>query len=554
MQLSSPDMSSSTTGRRAGLSRNARPPPLLKSLPSRNTAREAGTNKKRSRTPEKEVDVLAPPISSGDEDSSEEDGRDPVADAEKGGKSPISSGNESPDRADIRPTTFPSSWNSTTSTASNRSRIQYGSSQKGVKRYGLARSSQESKPSSSQRSRNEKEPRDGLDPVKGDSLLRDPDRTFKKGNGAKPSSPRASRQKRTKKAATERERSSTPPRIILPDDLLSPERNSKGASALDIPAAIADTPSPERPPQSLRVLSRSPSAPAAEANLDTRFLGHSDDDSGVESKRRRISCVSLADGPAEPQGNATDALKKGPTRSKTKHAPTTTQVDLSFDVDDSPLSDPSSVDGFADERTTKAQCPYCKNSVDKDALEKFSKGAYMTLRMQRRFCTQHKINDARAEWKTKGYPDIDWAHLDERISSHHSYLEQILRGKRCYYGDLLAKDVKAGLKRDLAKADFNSTPGYYGERGFRIMQEGIFARFSKLLRKRAVEDGLVSARGYSLYVQAVLVPELAVRLVMEDMGVGEGAARGILEESTWVGDLLCEDEGDVVDENDEKLF
>lgn len=151
--------------------------------------------------------MLAPPISSGDEDSSEEDGRDPVADAEKGGKSPISSGNESPDRADIRPTTFPSSWNSTTSTASNRSRIQYGSSQKGVKRYGLARSSQESKPSSSQRSRNEKEPRDGLDPVKGDSLLRDPDRTFKKGNGAKPSSPRASRQKRTKKAATGKESS-----------------------------------------------------------------------------------------------------------------------------------------------------------------------------------------------------------------------------------------------------------------------------------------------------------------------------------------------------------
>ena len=64
----------------------------------------------------------------------------------------------------------------------------------------------------------------------------------------------------------------------------------------------------------------------------------------------------------------------------------------------------------------------------------------------------------------------------------------------------------------------------------------------------------MAARGYSLYVQAVLVPELATRLVMEDMGVGEKAARGILKESSWVGDLLCEDEGDVVDENDENLF
>lgn len=340
----------------------------------------------------------------------------------------------------------------------------------------------------------------------------------------------------------------------MPDDFLSPDRNVKPPSALDIPEAIAKTPSPERPSRSLRITSRSPSAPAVKANLDTRLLSYSDDSSGTESKRRKTSRISLVHSPAKSREKTTISLKKGPTRSGTKPAPTPTQLDLSFDVDDSSLSDLSSADDSTEEKAAEAQCPYCKKSVDGDALQKFSKGAYMTLRMQRRFCTQHKKDDAHAEWRLKGYPDIDWAHLDERISSHHHYLEQVLRGKQCYYGDLLAGDVKAGLKRDLAKADFNSTPGYYGERGFRVMQEGIFARFSKLLRKRAVEDGLVSARGYSLYVQAVLVPELAARLVMEDMGVGAEAARGILKESSWVGDLLCEDEGDVVDENDENLF
>lgn len=339
----------------------------------------------------------------------------------------------------------------------------------------------------------------------------------------------------------------------MPDGFLSPDRNAKRPSALDTTEAIANTPSPVRPSRSLRVTSRSPSAPAAQANLDTRFLSYSDD-SGSESKRRKVSRVSLVHSPAKSRGKTTDGLKKGSIRSKTKPAPTTTQLDLSFDVDDSSLSELSSDDDFADQDPSKAQCPYCKSPVDGDALQAFSKGSYMTLRMQRRFCTQHKKDDALAEWSLKGYPDIDWAGLDKRISAHHDYLEQVLRGKQCHYGDLLAGDVRAGLKRDLAKADFNNTPGYYGERGFRVMQEGIFARFSKLLRKRAVEDGLVSARGYSLYVQAVLVPELAVRLVMEDMGVAEEPARGILEESTWVGDLLCEDDGDVVDENDENLF
>lgn len=86
------------------------------------------------------------------------------------------------------------------------------------------------------------------------------------------------------------------------------------------------------------------------------------------------------------------------------------------------------------------------------------------------------------------------------------------------------------------------------------MQEGIFARFSDLIRQRTVEDRLVSGRGHLIFVQAVLVPELAVRLVMEDMGVGEEAARRIMQESVEVGRLLCDEDEDVVDEDDENQF
>jgi hypothetical protein len=90
------------------------------------------------------------------------------------------------------------------------------------------------------------------------------------------------------------------------------------------------------------------------------------------------------------------------------------------------------------------------------------------------------------------------------------------------------------------------TPGYYGTRGLRAMSENIMSKFSPLLRKIAVKDRLVSTRGVTGYVQTVLVPELAVRLIGEDMGVGEDGARQIMRESVGKEDLLNEEIEDVV--------
>jgi hypothetical protein len=83
----------------------------------------------------------------------------------------------------------------------------------------------------------------------------------------------------------------------------------------------------------------------------------------------------------------------------------------------------------------------------------------------------------------------------------------------------------------------------------------LVTEFGPLLLKRSREDRLVSARGSTMYLQSVVVPELAVQLIMEDMGVGEEEARRILTESTEVGELLNDEIPDVVlssdDEDDE---
>ena len=72
--------------------------------------------------------------------------------------------------------------------------------------------------------------------------------------------------------------------------------------------------------------------------------------------------------------------------------------------------------------------------------------------------------------------------------------------------------------------------------------------FHILLGELNISDKLISAGGgVSAYVQAVLVPELATALIKEDMGVNEDRAREIVKESAALGELVNEEEGDVID-------
>jgi hypothetical protein len=63
-------------------------------------------------------------------------------------------------------------------------------------------------------------------------------------------------------------------------------------------------------------------------------------------------------------------------------------------------------------------------------------------------------------------------------------------------------------------------------------------RFAVKLRRLATSDRIVKQAGVVGYAQSVLVPELAVRLVKEDMGVDDDAARQILRESISLGEKL----------------
>lgn len=197
----------------------------------------------------------------------------------------------------------------------------------------------------------------------------------------------------------------------------------------------------------------------------------------------------------------------------------------------------------------QASCPMCGEPVDAIFLKTYNNGKRMTIRMQGAFCRTHKKKSARTEWTEKGYPTIDWNDLDSRLSEHHSYIKELLDGAPSHYRNILDEQVRAGKDRTLMQAVKNSntiTPGYYGSRGLRAMSENIISKFSPHLRKIAVQDRLVAARGVTGYVHNVLVPEMAVRLIGEDMAVGVEEARQILKDSASIGDLLSEEVEDVV--------
>ncbi len=52
-----------------------------------------------------------------------------------------------------------------------------------------------------------------------------------------------------------------------------------------------------------------------------------------------------------------------------------------------------------------------------------------------------------------------------------------------------------------------------------------------------MQDQVVSARGVTVYVQTVLVLELAVRLITEDIMVDDEEARKIMRDSVGIGEI-----------------
>lgn len=285
-----------------------------------------------------------------------------------------------------------------------------------------------------------------------------------------------------------------------------------------------------------------------------------------KSQKRAQADPPLKEKKNTKQPELSDSAKEEMSQAPVFKMPDMNNID-SFDDSgslDIPTTPAESQDNFWDRSeieevgsTITSKCPMCYQDVDRELLEKHSKDGKMTVKQQTAFCRLHRRKSAAKAGTQRGYPTINWETLGPRFDAHRDFLKNILEGKQAsHYRNILKERVESGKNRTLLTNHDNLTPGYYGPRGLQVMTEFIMGKLSDVIRRRAVEDKLISVRSYTGYVQTVLVPELTVRLIMEDMSVTEERAREVLQESVEVGELLHEEARDVigVDEGEDSFL
>ncbi|WPH01591.1 Hypothetical protein R9X50_00443900 [Acrodontium crateriforme] len=208
------------------------------------------------------------------------------------------------------------------------------------------------------------------------------------------------------------------------------------------------------------------------------------------------------------------------------------------------------------------ECNFCGKSLPRTLLQdfedKFTGGQPLNYKWRGRFCTYHNERQAETIWRERGYPDIEWNRLGDRLQArkHVQHIKCILDGDvHSMYREEL-KETLNGRSKTLAQLEARgdkkqSRVGYYGPRGEKVMTEYIVSRFGDQLRSAATTDKLVVAAGVSGgisgFIHAVLVPELAVSLIMEDFKTNSmSKVADIIAESAELGELVNPESEDKV--------
>ncbi|KAH9879178.1 hypothetical protein J1614_002616 [Plenodomus biglobosus] len=213
------------------------------------------------------------------------------------------------------------------------------------------------------------------------------------------------------------------------------------------------------------------------------------------------------------------------------------------------------------------QCTLCKEPVQIEDYWEFWRGKEKTVKNHTAFCHAHQKKSAQDEYRKEGYPPIDWDNLSIRIRKHRMPLFQILNNNRpstyrtryeplALTGKAAAvpsrrKDLPSSIQDELdsyALDDQSTYPGYYGPHGRRAITEHVMHVLKNEIKN--CKDAVVQGSGPAAFVQAVLVPECAVLLIMEDCMVDRERAEEIREGTYEMGLLLNEEIEDEVEENE----
>ncbi|KAI9892317.1 MAG: hypothetical protein M1814_001517 [Vezdaea aestivalis] len=203
---------------------------------------------------------------------------------------------------------------------------------------------------------------------------------------------------------------------------------------------------------------------------------------------------------------------------------------------------------FTSSKDGQLRCPVCNTYMPKGF--QFSEPAppKLVYRARLQFCRTHDRDVGLAEWKAKGFPEINWSKLRERIDEMWLNTEDILWDRAAsHFRDKVRAVVESGKVKSLLDSymsdeAFASTPGYYGSKGAAIMNNMLMSRFAVDLKYLSEKDKLIRSIGAAAFVQTVLVPELAVFLIMKDLDRPYEEAVRVMTESQQLGELLNDED------------
>lgn len=130
-----------------------------------------------------------------------------------------------------------------------------------------------------------------------------------------------------------------------------------------------------------------------------------------------------------------------------------------------------------EELLRNAQCSICGAHVSQEFAEECLQVARQRFRDQMSFCEKHTMAGTKRKWQARGYPEIDWDKLGDRIASNFPRLEAIIMGNDSSEFEEVFDEICRGpaAKKRLRLTATNDemlrrvSVGYYGPKGAVMM-------------------------------------------------------------------------------------
>ena len=174
------------------------------------------------------------------------------------------------------------------------------------------------------------------------------------------------------------------------------------------------------------------------------------------------------------------------------------------------------------------------------------------------YCKRHEDTTSLEAGRSKGYPEsFDFKFIYSRVLTvlKNIQIQKLIKGEQ--KSEILKTLQTSTSNRNAATpmAMFQvfdlTQPGYYGPRGVELITRLVMENFADEIRNsKKLQESLRFCGGVMGYVSSVIVPEVGIRLIMEDKDIDWEKARQIMKESVAYGSVINPAVADEIDDED----